>query len=107
MKKLSILTLLLMMATFVFANNNEPETTNTINEEIMKTTAKPEEGPTIIIYGDRAGIFRPCTNSSNAVCKKIIFSQTERGMATITDGITTIVININQVNLEDGSVYGM
>lgn len=105
MKKLSILTLLLMMATFVFANNNEPET----NEErinIEKENVQQDDGdaPGTYYYGAKAGVFRPCKGNLENVCKKIIYSGNERGKVIVTDGVTTITVDISRVNFEDGSV---
>ncbi len=104
MKKLSILTLLLMMATFVFANNNEPET-NEVKESIETSINQQDssQGTTYKWYGIKSGILKPCRGLTVAVCKEIIVSK-ERGQAVVTDGETTIVVDISQVNLEDGSV---
>lgn len=103
MKKLSILTLLLLMATFAFANNNEPETNEVKNTNEVETISQPEERPSIIYYGERSGLFKPCVGHAITICKKIIFSA-EKDKAYVTDGESTIEVNISQINIEDGSI---
>ena len=101
MKKLSVLTLLLLMATFAFANNNEHETNEV---KTLKTTDEPQTPPQKIYRGEKVGIFRPCKGDVIAICKIVIYSQTERDKVIVTDGETTIVVDANQVNFKDGSV---
>ncbi|MBQ8222392.1 MAG: hypothetical protein IJZ87_03450 [Bacteroidales bacterium] len=105
MKKLSVLTLLLLMATFAFANNNETKMTSEISSTIEHESVQHDEAtePGIYYYGSKAGVFRPCKGNVEMVCKKIIFSS-ERDKVIVTDGLTRIVVDINKVNFEDSSV---
>ncbi len=104
MKKLSILTLLLLMATFAFANNNEPET-NEAKDSIEANSIQEDysEGTTFKWYGTKSGILKPCRGLAVTVCKEIIVSG-EKGKAFVSDGEITIIVDTNQVNFEDGSV---
>ncbi len=106
MKKLSILTLLLMMATFVFANNNEPETNEAKNGNEVETDIVSEINSSgeEIYFGTKVGIFRPCRGETTRMCKKATYSQTEKGKLIVTDGETTIIVDVSQFNFEDGSV---
>ena len=90
------------MATFAFANNNEPETNgveikNEINSEVESSGEE-------IYFGTKVGIFRPCRGETTRMCKKVVYSQTERDKVIVTDGETTIIVDANKVSFEDGSV---
>ena len=90
------------MATFVFANNNEPET----NEERIKkeVSSELENSGEEIYYGTKVGIFKPCKGETTRMCKKVVYSQADQGVVIVTDGETTIIVDISRVNFEDGSV---
>ena len=95
--------LAVFLSTAAFANGTNPvEEKETTGNEVQKES-KDSGGGTIEFYGEKAGLFRPCKGYAMAVCKKVTFNNNER-MAVVTDGVNTIVVDIEKVNFEDGSV---
>ena len=95
--------LAVFLSTAAFANGTNPvEEKETTGNEVQKES-KDSGGGTIEFYGEKAGLLRPCRGYAMAVCKKVTFNNNER-TAVVTDGVSTIVVDVEKVNLEDGSV---
>ncbi len=95
--------LAVFLSTSVFAHETNPvEKKETTGNEAQKES-KDSGGGTIEFYGEKAGLLRPCRGYAMAVCKKVTFNNNER-TAVVTDGVSTIVVDVEKVNLEDGSV---
>ena len=90
------------MAAFAFANNNEPETNDIENKK--EVTSELEYSSEEIYFGTKVGIFKPCRGETTRMCKKATYSQTEKGKLIVTEGETTIIVDVSQFNFEDGSV---
>ncbi|MBQ8957945.1 MAG: hypothetical protein IJ057_05530 [Bacteroidales bacterium] len=99
-KRIVIAALLaVFMSTTAFANGANPvEKREGSSNEVQK-----ESGGTIKYYGEKAGLFRPCKGHCALVCKEIT-TNTEKGTATVSDGENTIIVEIDKVNFEDGSI---
>lgn len=95
--------LAVFLSTAAFANGTNPvEEKETTGNEVQKES-KDSGGGTVKYYGERAGLFRPCVGSCVMVCKEVIGNE-RTGKAIVTDGVNTIVVDIEKVNFEDGSV---
>ncbi len=95
--------LAVFLSTSVFAHETNPvEKKETTGNEVQKES-KESGGGSVKYYGERAGLFRPCVGPCVMVCKEVIGNETT-GKAVVTDGVNTIVVDIEKVNFEDGSV---
>jgi len=95
--------LAVFLSTAVFANETNPvEKKETTSNEAQKES-KDSGGGTIEFYGEKSGLIKPCKGYAMTVCKKVTFNE-QTGKATVTDGVNTIVVDIEKVNIEDGSV---
>ena len=93
--------LAVFLSTAVFADETNPvEKKETTSNEVQKES---KDSGGVIYYGEKAGLFRPCKGTCVFVCK-VITKDNENGTATVSDGKNTIVVDIEKVNFEDGSV---
>ncbi len=94
--------LALALSSTAFANETNPVENNETSRIEVKTKSK-NSGVTIKYYGEKAGLFRPCKGTCILVCKEIIKND-RSGTAIVTDGEDTIVVDIEKINFEDGSI---
>ncbi len=109
MKKIIVLSILLISSMFAFAQSES-------NEGIAKEKEFTAKG-SVEYYGDKAGFLRPCKGTCYRLCKKITHpelptSSTKSGTAEnkkveyvrISDGNRSIIVEKSRVNFSDGSI---
>ena len=88
-------------------------TANAENEKPSRTAEETELNSkgSIVYYGERVGIFRPCKGELVAICKKIttVVSEAERmekstEYVKISDGVNSIIVEKSRVNFSDGTI---
>lgn len=90
------------LSSTTFANETNPvENNETSRIEVQKESK--ESGGTVKYYGEKAGLLKPCKGTCAFVCKEIT-TNNRSGTAIVTDGEETIVVDIEKINFEDGSI---
>ena len=111
MKKLALFVAGLLLAGSAYAQvvDKQERLSSSSNEE-------KDGGATIEWYGERVGVFRPCTGSCVTVCKRITFPSSQIGGGTIesenitdryvmvSDGERTVMVTASQVDGRTGAI---
>ena len=111
MKKLALFVAGLLLAGSAYAQVVD-------KQERLSSSSNEEKGGggTIEWYGERVGVFRPCTGPCVAVCKRITYPSSQIGEGTIesenmadrlvvvSDGERTVMVKASQVDWRTGAI---